>query len=209
MLMFWIRIAALSAMVSPAPPTECLLAPVHAPIVVNFAVPACVWCPGQRGIEYALGSSVTVQAAAAGSVTFSGLVVGVRYVVVAQTDGLLATYGMLADNVVRAGERVSAGQIVGHASIRLYFGLRLDGVYVDPVPRLGMPSGRARLVPADGSRARPTRDGHPTCRIQTESGLEQHLHPISSPTALATRQAITSTASCSHCGRFGAVRDAR
>ena len=166
MHVLWIPIAALSAVVSPAPPNECLLAPVHAPIVVNFAAPACQWCPGQRGIEYGLGSSATVHAAASGTVTFSGLVVGVRYVVVAQTDGLLATYGMLDDNVVRAGERVSAAQIVGHASIRLYFGLRLDGVYVDPVPRLGVPTNRARLVPAGGYRARPTREGRPTCRIR-------------------------------------------
>ncbi len=170
MHVFWIPIATLAAAVSPTLPPDCLIPPVRAPIVVFFRAPSCPWCPGQRGIEYGIGTSVSVRAAAAGLVTFTGVVVGVRYAVVTQFDGFVATYGMLDDTSLRTGEYVSAGQLVGHASSRLYFGLRRDGTYVDPVPRLGVASTRPRLVPSDGSRRRPARDGPPTCRTHTAFG---------------------------------------
>lgn len=168
----WISIVAVTAAaaVSPPPQTDCLIAPVNAPIVVFFRAPDCSWCPGQRGVEFGVGPSTSVRAGAAGIVSFSGVVAGVRYVVVAQTDGFVATYGMLNDADLRLGERVSAGQFVGHASIRLYFGLRRDGVYVDPVPRLGIPTRRPRLVPSNGSRSRPAREGPPTCGVQWKTG---------------------------------------
>ncbi|CAB4896424.1 unannotated protein [freshwater metagenome] len=168
----WRSIVALLALVAPAPTPDgrpgCLIAPVQAPIVVRFRAPECPYCSGQRGIEYASagpGALGVVRAAGSGVVTFSGVVVGTRYVVVAQADGLVATYGMLADTVLHDGDAVLAAATIGHVSAGLYFGLRWQGVYLDPVPLLGVVTIRHRLVPIDGRRARPARLGPPRCAV--------------------------------------------
>jgi murein DD-endopeptidase MepM/ murein hydrolase activator NlpD len=135
--------------------TGCYHTPVTAPIVDPFREPACAFCPGNRGLEYepALGSPVV--AAASGSVTFSGVVAGVRYVVVEQTDGRVATYGRLSVARVAKGAQVDAGESIGSTTDRFFFGLRVDGRYIDPAPFLGVLRYRQRLVPVDGSQARP------------------------------------------------------
>ena len=57
-----------------------------------------------------------VRAAAAGTVTFSGVVVDVRYVVVRHADGLLATYGGLSSTAsAAAATRSSPGRSSGAA----------------------------------------------------------------------------------------------
>jgi murein DD-endopeptidase MepM/ murein hydrolase activator NlpD len=129
----------------------CYVPPVTAPVVDPFRAAACQFCPGNRGLEYEprLGSPVT--AAAAGSVRFSGVVAGVRYVVIQQADGLLATYGRLAAVRVVVGASVSAGDVVGTTTTRFFFGLRRGDLYIDPAPFLGTLRYRPRLVPADGS----------------------------------------------------------
>ena len=55
------------------------------------------------GSRYAVAAGTPVRAAAAGTVTFSGVVADVRYVVVRHADGLLATYGGLSST--HAGSR--------------------------------------------------------------------------------------------------------
>ena len=50
---------------------------------IPFRAPACAYCPGNRGLEYDAAVGSPVRAAAAGTVTFAGVVAGVRYVVVA------------------------------------------------------------------------------------------------------------------------------
>ena len=66
-----------------------------------------------------------------------------------------ATYGMLLTRVVGDGDGVAAGQIVGYASARLYFGLRdPQDQPIDPTGMLGRWVGRPRLLPVDGTRAR-------------------------------------------------------
>lgn len=137
----------------------CYRPPVDAPISVPFVMPACAWCPGHRGVEYSLPAGTPVTAVQAGVVTFSGVVAGTRYVVVLQPDGLRATYGMLGTASVGRGQTVSAGQVVGASTARLYFGLRdAADLPVDPTPLFGVWLGRPRLVPADGH---PPRAGPP------------------------------------------------
>ncbi len=80
--------------------------PVDAPIIERFRPPACTWCPGNRGIDYATPPGAPVRASAGGVVTFSGSVAGDRFVVVAHADGLRTTYGYLATAIVAAGDRV-------------------------------------------------------------------------------------------------------
>ena len=125
-----------------------------APIVDPFREPACRGArqPGSE-LQHAAGSAV--RAAAAGTVTFSGVVAGTRYVVVAHGDGLRATYGGLAASTLVAGDAVAAGAVIGRSGDELHFGLRDGERYVDPEPLLGGVVHRARLVPTDGAPARP------------------------------------------------------
>ena len=133
----------------------CYRPPVTAAIVDPFRVPACTFCPGNRGLEYRPPAGTSVVVAADGVVRFSGIVAGVRYVVIDQRDGRTATYGRLAATQVGVGASLRAGDMVGTTTDRFYFGLREGDRYIDPAPFLGSPLYRRRLVPVDGSGARP------------------------------------------------------
>ena len=134
----------------------CLVPPVAARVVDPFREPACPWCPGNRGLTYGVAAGTVVRAAGAGTVTFSGVVAGTRYVVVEHAaGGLRATYGGLASAEVSLGDVVVTGAVVGQAAGELHFGLRRGETYVDPTPLLGRLVQRARLVPTDGTPRRP------------------------------------------------------
>lgn len=142
-------VAALTVLV----PT-CYQPPVVSRIVDSFRAPACAYCAGNRGLEYQPAPSSRVVAAAPGVVTFNGVVAGVRYVVVEQTDGRSATYGRLASSSVAVAAKVDQGDTVGTTTDRFYFGLRVGDRYIDPAPFLGRLRYRPRLVPIDGSPRR-------------------------------------------------------
>ena len=125
----------------------CYTPPVDAPIVDPFRAPACAFCAGNRGLEYQPPPGSTVVAAAPGVVRFSGLVAGVRYLVVDQTDGRAATYGRLAVAMVALGSTVGQGDVLATSTGRFFFGLREAQHYVDPAPFLGQPRYRRRLLP--------------------------------------------------------------
>ncbi len=141
---------------------SCYQPPITAPVIDPFRAPACSYCPGNRGLEYQPATGSQVVAAAAGTVTFTGVVAGVRYVVVAQVDGRTATYGRLAVALPAVGTSVQPGQIVGRTTNRFFFGLRQGDHYVDPAPLLGVLRYRPRLIP-NGDSA-PRRPPPPTLR---------------------------------------------
>jgi murein DD-endopeptidase MepM/ murein hydrolase activator NlpD len=132
----------------------CWAPPVDAAVIDPFREPACVWCPGNRGLEYGTAPGVQVRAVASGEVSFAGRVAGVGYVVVRHVDGLRATYGGIRSQL-RTGMPVVAAMVVGITEGTLHFGLRRGGDYLDPAPFLGEAIGRARLVPLDGAAPRP------------------------------------------------------
>lgn len=132
----------------------CVLPPVPGPIVQPFHAPACTYCRGHRGVEYAPAAGTPVVAVAGGRVTFAGQVAGTLYVVVSQPDGLTATYGFLLTVGVRRGQAVATGAVLGKSTNRLYFGWKRDGVPVDPTPALTGRPGPPALVPTDGTRPR-------------------------------------------------------
>ena len=106
-----------------------------------------------------------MRAAATGTVTFSGVVVDVRYVVVRHADGLLATYGGLSSTPLTTGDTVVAGAIVGHSGGELYFGLRTGpDRYIDPQPLLGELVVPPYLIPTDGTPGRPPPEPVLRCR---------------------------------------------
>ena len=119
--------------------------PAHLPVVADFRLPSCPYCAGQRGIEYAAEEGSAVVSAAAGEVTFAGMVGGVRYVVVRTPRGALVTHGQLGDQAVVQGHTVRQGEAIGTSSDRLYIGVRVGGRYVDP-RRCSSASLRARAV---------------------------------------------------------------
>jgi murein DD-endopeptidase MepM/ murein hydrolase activator NlpD len=146
-------ISAVVALILLAP--GCYQPPVSSPVVDAFRAPTCPYCPGNRGLEYEPSTGSRVVAASAGLVRFSGIVAGVRYLVIQQGDGRTATYGRLATARVAVGNTVSAGDLVGTTTDRFYFGLRQGERYIDPAPYLGTLRYRPRLVPSDGSAPRP------------------------------------------------------
>jgi murein DD-endopeptidase MepM/ murein hydrolase activator NlpD len=143
----------------------CLRPPVVAPVSRPFEAPPCQWCAGHRGITYSVAGGTLVRSAAAGTVTFSGVVVDVRYVVVRHADGLLATYGGLQSTALTAGDVVATGAVVGRSGRELYFGLRTGpDRYVDPRPLLGELAIAPYLVPTDGTPRRPPPEPVLRCR---------------------------------------------
>jgi murein DD-endopeptidase MepM/ murein hydrolase activator NlpD len=148
----------------------CFPPPVDGAVVVDpFRPPACTWCPGNRGIEYATVAGSPVRAMVAGEVTFAGDVAGVRYVVVASEDGYRVTYGWLESigAGVGPGRRVRAGQHLGRAGTRFHLGVRVGDGYVDPASLVGRWRVRPHLVPTDGSPARSGRAAHLDCPLGT------------------------------------------
>ncbi len=135
--------------------TGCLVPPVEAPVIDPFRPPTCVWCPGNRGIEFGPALGHEVHASADGTVSFSGRVAGTLYVVIQHPDGTRATYGGLLATGRSRGEYLAIGETVGTAGLALHFGLRRGDDYIDPTPMLGRLHRQARLVPVDGTRARP------------------------------------------------------
>jgi murein DD-endopeptidase MepM/ murein hydrolase activator NlpD len=135
---------------------SCLLPPVPARIVVPFQQPGCLWCPGNRGVDYATPAGTPARSAGAGTVSFAGPVAGAVWVTVAHTGGMLTSYGPLRALAVRRGAVVAAGDLLGTTAGSLHFGVRLDGRYIDPELLLGEPVHLVpRLVPLSGPVARP------------------------------------------------------
>src|SRR5262245_3237863 len=162
-------LVALAAIWSGVGPPElaagCLRPPVEAPVSRPFEAPPCPWCAGHRGITYAVAAGTPVRAAAAGTVTFSGVVVDIRYVVVRQADGLLATYGGLRSTFLVRGHGNAASTEGGRSGGELYFGLRTGpDRYIDPQPLLGELTIPPYLVPTDGSPPRPPPEPVLRCR---------------------------------------------
>jgi murein DD-endopeptidase MepM/ murein hydrolase activator NlpD len=149
---------------SAAEASECWRPPVAAPVADPFVAPACRWCPGNRGIEYATTPGTAVRAVRAGTVSFAGSVAGIGYVVVEHPGGRRATYGALASIRVGRGDVVLARSVVGVSGVRLHFGLRDGRRYIDPTPYLGRLVHPTRLVPHDGSPAAPA--GRPRLRCR-------------------------------------------
>lgn len=135
----------------------CTVAPVDAPVVDGFRLPAQRWGAGNRGWEYRTRPGQPVVAVAPGTVTFAGKVATTLHVTVDHPDGLRTSYSFLADVTVHQGDRVTRGQVVGHTGDTFHLGLRRGRQYRDPAELFvrACRSGRARLVPLDGGSSEP------------------------------------------------------
>jgi len=127
-------------------------------VVRTFAPPAKQYGPGHRGADLAAPEGSVVRAAGAGRVSYAGLLAG-RGVVVVVHGSLRTTYEPV-DAVVRVGQQVAAGAVIGmlaggHAGCGrcLHWGLLRGEVYLDPVQLVRR--GPSRLLPVPAPAAEP------------------------------------------------------
>jgi hypothetical protein len=119
--------------------------PLRGPIVRPFDPPASPYGAGHRGIDVAIPPGTVVLAPAPGIVSFAGRVAGQLFVSIDHGAGLVSTSSYLSAALVTKDERVVAGQPIGlsgaghpgSSTAHLHFGVRLGGVYVDPLAYLG------------------------------------------------------------------------
>lgn len=123
--------------------------PVSGPVIDPFRPPSTPYGPGNRGLEYRSQLGEPVRAIGGGQVAFSGPVAGRWVVSIDHPDGLRSALVGLAVVVVRRGQVVTTGQVVGRAGTALHLGVRRGGEYLDPA-RLFARRGPARLVPLGG-----------------------------------------------------------
>lgn len=117
--------------------------PVPGSVVRTFAPPATPYGHGHRGIDLAVAPGDPVRAMASGVVGFAGSVAGTSWVSVEHAGGLRTTVGPLGRIVVRTGQRITGGDLLGtvgpgaHGRAgTLHVGVRRDGVYIDPLTLL-------------------------------------------------------------------------
>jgi len=132
--------------------------PVHGPLLRGFDPPESPYGSGHRGIDIAASIGTTVRAPEAAIVAFAGQVGGQLFVTLDHGGELTSTYSWLSSTLVRKGDAVARGQPIattglGHPGSvvpHLHLGVKLAGIYVDPLVYLG-PAGvedLIRLAPA-------------------------------------------------------------
>lgn len=139
-----LAISAVAPTAAYAPPRPLILPVEHAPIVALARLPAADWKPGHRGIDIAARTGADVVATGPGTVIFAGWVVNRPVVTLDHGGGLVSSLEPV-DATVALGTTVAQGDVIGtkadahdHCSpgACVHWGLRLDGVYVDPLDYL-------------------------------------------------------------------------
>jgi murein DD-endopeptidase MepM/ murein hydrolase activator NlpD len=131
--------------------------PVPPPVVVRrgFEPPPGPYAAGHRGVDFDVGATSPVYAAAAGRVSFSGQVAGRGVVVIMHADGISTEYEPVRPSVVD-GAPVARGDPIGAVEgehggcpdgLCLHWGARRDGDYLDPMGLLRA-LGVVRLLPS-------------------------------------------------------------
>lgn len=132
--------------------------PVEGPrtVVEPFRAPAHAYGAGHRGIDLTASPAHDVRAPADGVVAFAGTVVDRPLLTIEHPGGYVSTFEPLV-SPLRPGDAVSRGDVVGtpaaggHApSGTLHLGVRLDGIYIDPMLLFGAAE-RAILLPCCGA----------------------------------------------------------
>lgn len=150
---------------------ECIRAPVNGRIVAAFREPACPYCAGHRTVDFAADPGDVIRAPVRGAVSFSGSVAGTWYVTISRFGhDLVVTVGggvPGAPGQPRAGDSIEAGEIIGQVGTEpdtISVSVRrrvVDGPdeYLDVGRFMARQRHRARLIPADGTPARPVAPG--------------------------------------------------
>ena len=117
-----------------------------------FQAPAHEYGPGHRGLDLAAPVGAAVRAPADGVVAFRGVVVDRPLLTIDHGGGIVSTFEPLESDldpgsVVHAGDEIGAVATGGHSAAgTLHIGVRLDGVYLNPMLMFGEVP-RAILLP--------------------------------------------------------------
>jgi murein DD-endopeptidase MepM/ murein hydrolase activator NlpD len=122
-------------------------------VVAPFVAPPRPYAAGHRGVDLAAPTDSVLVAPAAGVVAFSGDVAGRGVITLDHGGGYVSTLEPVSE-ALPAGTPVSAGDPVaqvsagGHMTTEgVHFGVRLLGVYVNPLVLVGGDVPRAVLLP--------------------------------------------------------------
>lgn len=115
--------------------------PVVGPVIRGFEEPDGPYGRGHRGIDIAVPFGTPLKASGDGVVAFAGWINGSQYISIDHPDGVRTTYSFLSAILVKKGDAVSRGQVIGatghgHPYIptpHLHFGARVGSVYIDPM----------------------------------------------------------------------------
>ena len=131
--------------------------PVVGPVIHGFDPPSTPYGSGHRGFDIATAFGTPVRAPAPGVVKFAGQVGGDLFVSVDHGGGLVSSYSWVSTVLVRKADLVGEGTVLalsgtGHAGVlpaHVHFGVKRDGVYVDPLSVLAPASlvGLIHLAP--------------------------------------------------------------
>lgn len=150
--MFLAAALAIALAVIPAPTSADWCWPTGVPVRVadSYEGPPVPWARGHRGVDLELAVGSAVRSAGAGTVIFAGMLAGRGVVSIQHSTGWRTTYEPVA-SVVRLGDRVEAGQVIGHLASGhcpagcLHFGLKTGAkTYANPLSLFGS---RVRLLP--------------------------------------------------------------
>jgi murein DD-endopeptidase MepM/ murein hydrolase activator NlpD len=173
--------------------------PVRGPIVRPYDPPASPYGTGHRGIDIAVPLGTVVVAPAPGVVSFAGRVAGQLFVSIDHGAGLVSTSSYLSASLVAKDDPVVAGQPIGlsgaghpgSATAHLHFGVRLGGIYVDPLDYLAPLSlvGILWLAPILGPTVGPAPGPLTPRAVGPESTIVPRGRPRNEPstTAYGTR----------------------
>jgi murein DD-endopeptidase MepM/ murein hydrolase activator NlpD len=154
----------IGCLVQPAAAVGTWVWPVTGPVVRAFDPPDSPYGSGHRGIDIAAPVGAVAVAPAAGVVSFAGPIGGNLFLTLDHGGGLTSTFSWVSSLLVRRGDQIAEGQPVVHTGwahpgssvvSSLHLGVRLDGVYQDPLLYLRPidVSGLIRLAPWDDQAA--------------------------------------------------------
>jgi murein DD-endopeptidase MepM/ murein hydrolase activator NlpD len=130
----------------------------------GFDPPQTLYGGGHRGVDLRAGVGQPVLAAGAGVVSYAGLLAGRGVVTVTHPGGLRTTYEPVTA-VVRVGQVVARGSVLGHVATRhasclagtscLHWGLVRGDTYLDPLTLVVTTPARLLPVGTDPSGSGP------------------------------------------------------
>lgn len=105
-----------------------------------FQPPAQKWLSGHRGVDLGAAPGTDVRSPAAGTVSFTGVVVDRPVITVDHGHGLKSSFEPV-DATVTRGQSVARGQVIGTVAAAghcppancVHWGVRRDGDYVNPL----------------------------------------------------------------------------
>ena len=164
--------------------------PVRGGVIIDhFRPPPTPYGSGNRGVDERVAPGTPVVASADGVVRFAGDVAGTLHVTLEHPDGLRTSYSFLAVVVVRVGDHVPQGAVLGLSGAFVHFGVRdRSGTYLDPealwAARLG-----AHLVPGPDEGVSPDPVADERRAVVGELGLRhgagERLRALSAEAAAA------------------------